>query len=300
MSDGLYAAIEAGGTKVLCALVAADGRIVSQTKIPTRGPNETLAEVAAFFGAQARQAGRLRATGIASFGPIDLDITSPSHGRITTTPKPGWSGFDMLGTIQRSLGAPARIDTDVNCAALAEGAVGTAAGLSRYCYMTVGTGIGVGIVDGGRVDHGAGHAEVGHMRLPRAPGDEFPGICSYHGDCAEGLASGPAMKARWGRSAEDLEIDHPAWDIEAHYIAAICINLTYTVRPERIIIGGGVLERSTLYNRVRVHFEELAKGYALDRFSRDVESYLVRPQLVDPSPGLVGALHLARGIDHAA
>ncbi|MGL3822265.1 ROK family protein [Sphingopyxis sp. R3-92] len=298
-SNKIFAAIEAGGTKVLCALAAADGSILSQTRIPTRGPAETLDAIKAFYEEQTEVFGHPISAGIASFGPIDLDRTSPGYGRLTTTPKAGWSDFDLLGAIQTSLGVPTAIDTDVNCAALAEGAAGAAAGLSRYCYMTVGTGIGVGIVEGGKTSQGTGHPEVGHIRLSRARGDDFAGICPYHGDCAEGLASGPAMKARWEKSAEDLEIGHPAWEIEAHYIAAICANLTYSQRPERIIIGGGVLERSTLYNRIRVHFEELTRGYALDQFSRDAETYIARPQLVDPSPGLVGALQLAQTIDHA-
>lgn len=298
-SNKIYAAIEAGGTKFLCALMAADGRILAQARIPTRGPEETLADLKAFFSAQVGNFDQPHTAGIASFGPIDLDRTSPGYGRLTTTPKPGWADFDLLGATQKILGVPTAIDTDVNCAALAEGEAGAAAGLSRYCYMTVGTGIGVGVVEGGKTSQGTGHPEVGHVRLSRAYGDEFLGICPYHGDCAEGLASGPAMKARWQKSAEDLEIDHAAWEIEAHYIAAICVNLTYSLRPERIVIGGGVLERSTLYNRIRVHFEELTRGYALDQFSRDAETYIARPQLVDPSPGLVGALQLARAIDHA-
>ena len=297
-SNKIYAAIEAGGTKILCALMAADGRILAQTRIATRGPEETLADIDAFYAAQAEAFGHPRAAGIASFGPIDLDRTSPAYGRLTTTPKQGWADFDLLGAIQTMLAVPTAIDTDVNCAALAEGAAGAAKGLSRYCYMTVGTGIGVGVVEGGKTSQGTGHPEVGHVRLLRAHGDDFQGICPYHGDCAEGMASGPAMKARWQKSAEDLEIDHPAWEIEAHYIAAICVNLTYSLRPERIIIGGGVLERSTLYNRIRVHFEELTRGYALDQFSRNADSYIVRPQLADPSPGLVGALQLAHAIEH--
>lgn len=300
MSNQLFAAIEAGGTKVLCALANANGQIISQERISTRAPEETFAEIEAFYAAQCALQGKVCAAGIASFGPINLDRDTPGYGRLTTTPKKGWRDFDMPGRVRQLFDAPTAIDTDVNCAALAEGAVGAAAGLSRYCYITVGTGIGVGIVESGKTSQGTGHPEAGHIRLAKAKGDEFAGICPFHGDCAEGLASGPAMKARWQVSAEDLAVDHIAWEYEAHYIAALCIALTYSVRPQRIIIGGGVLERSTLYNRIRVHFEELAHGYALDDFSRDAESYIARPNLIDPSPGLVGALQLARGLIHAA
>lgn len=293
MSKRLLAAIEAGGTKILCALRDGQGRIGPSVRIATTTPDATFAAIEQFFREHAA-AGQIAGCGIASFGPLDLDPASASYGSLTTTPKPGWADVPMLERMARILPVPTRIDTDVNCAALAEGSGdGAAAGLQRYCYMTVGTGIGVGIVDQGSVRGGTGHAEAGHIRLGKAPEDSFGGICPSHGDCVEGLACGPAMRARWGVPAETLPDRHPAWEIEAWYIAAICANLTYTVRPQRIVIGGGVLGHGRLYSLVRSKFADLMAGYALDRWSADPDSYLVKPAFEDPSPGLLGAFMLA-------
>ena len=295
MSQDLFAGIEAGGTKIICAVAKADGTVVAQARIATGMPDDNFKEISSFFAEQIVKHGPFCAGGIASFGPLDLDTASPNYGCLTTTPKFGWSSINILGRISDIVNAPTVIDTDVNCAALAEARYGAARGLKRVCYVTVGTGIGVGIVENGATNLGVGHPEVGHIRIPRAPGDDFAGICSVHGDCAEGLACGPAMKGRWHKSAEDLPVDHIAWVYEAHYIAAICVNLTYIVRPERIILGGGVMERSSLLGAVRDAFKAMTAGYALDRFSADVETFICAPELTDPSPGLVGALELARG-----
>lgn len=300
MNDSLFAGIEAGGTKVLCAVANNRGEILMDVRIPTTTPDQTFAQVAAFFAAQEAKVGAIKGCGIASFGPLDLDQDSESYGHLTTTPKLGWKGVDMLGRLTAILPVPTLIDTDVNCAALAEGMSGAATGLERFCYMTVGTGIGVGIIDVGRATGGAGHPEVGHIRVARAPGDGFAGICPSHGDCVEGLACGPAMKARWHASAEDLPSDHVAWEYEAHYIASICLSLTYITRPQRIIIGGGVLERSSLYAGIRSAFVKLTAGYALDSWAKQVETYLSAPGLSQPSPGLVGALAMARKASDAS
>lgn len=294
MTQQLFAAIEAGGTKVICAIAGADGGVLVQARLPTTAPDDTFACIATFFHQQIDRLGRIAAGGIASFGPLDLDPISLQFGQLTTTPKPGWAAVDMLGRVAAILDAPTFINTDVTCAAMAEANVGAGRGLDRLCYMTVGTGIGVGIFDRGATPAGALHPEVGHVRISRAQGDDFAGICPSHGDCAEGLACGPAMKTRWHKSAEELPADHIAWAYEAHYIAAICVNLTYIVRPQRIIIGGGVMEQSSLIGAVRSAYRELMAGYALDRYSVAVETFICLPELRNPSPGLIGALEIAR------
>lgn len=297
----LVAAVEAGGTKMLCVVASGGGEVLAQVRIATGEPDATFAAMAAFFAAERQKHGPVRAGGIASFGPLDLDRGSPHYGRLTTTPKPGWAGVDMLGQVAGMLDAPVAIDTDVACAALAEARAGAGHGLDRLCYVTVGTGIGVGFFEHGHSVGGAGHPEVGHIRVPRAPGDEsFAGVCPYHGDCLEGLASGPALAARWGGGAEHLPEDHVAWHQQAHYIACLCINLTYTARPQRIVLGGGVMERAGLYDRVRTRFAELMGGYAPDRWSGDPASYIAVPMLREPSPGVAGALMLAQKVSIGA
>lgn len=294
MNRDYYATVEAGGTKILCAIADADGHFLEQIRISTGSPTETIRQIADFYRSLPVAYENIRATGIASFGPLNLDRNSADYGQLTTTPKPGWSLVNLRREMENILPCPAEIDTDVNCAGLAEGMFGAAQGLDRFCYITVGTGIGVGIIDKGNPLSGVGHPEVGHMQLPRAPGDDFAGICPYHGDCAEGLACGPAMKARWNQSAEDIPEDHVGWAFEAHYIAAICVNLTYTLRPQKIVIGGGVMERSSLYAPVREAFSTLMAGYSPDQYSTDIEQFLSAPALHTPSPGLMGAFELAR------
>ena len=295
MANDRFAAIEAGGTKILCALADRDRGVLAHARFATGDPESAFAAIAGFFDAQAARHGPVAAGGIASFGPLDLDRRSPGYGSLTTTPKPGWPSVNVLRRVTALLGAPVAIDTDVNCAGLAEARYGAGALLDRFCYVTVGTGIGVGLIEHGRPVAGGGHPEAGHSRVPRARGDEaFGGICPYHGDCLEGLACGPAMHRRWDSSAEHLAEDHSAWAFEAHYLACLCVNLMYTVRPQRIILGGGVMERRSLYDRVRAHFAELTAGYALDRWSADPARFIAAPELREPSPGLIGAIELAR------
>ena len=293
MSGALIAGIEAGGTKILCAVARKGGAVLEQTRIATQNPDDTIAAIERFYAAAAERHGPVAAAGIASFGPLDLDPASSTYGCLTGTPKAGWSGVEIRSRIASIVQAPTVIDTDVNCAAVAEMRAGAARGLDRICYVTIGTGIGVGIVEAGRTNAGTGHPEAGHIRVPRALGDTFAGICPSHGDCLEGLACGPAMQARWGCAAEALPDDHVGWTFAAHYIAALCTNLTYTVRPRRIILGGGVLERAALIEAVRTAYRNMTAGYALDRYSAAAESFIVPPRLVDPSPGIIGALAMA-------
>lgn len=294
MADDLIAAIEAGGTKFLAAVATSDGRVLAEERIATRAPDETFAAVAAFFGREREARGPVRAGGVASFGPLDLDRSSSGYGRMTTTPKPGWSGIDMLGRVRAIVDAPTLIDSDVNAAGMAEARYGAGRGMNRLCYVTIGTGIGVGVIEHGRPLGGVGHPEAGHMRVPRAPGDEFAGVCPYHGDCLEGLASGPAIAARWGVPAEALGEDHPGWAMEAHYLAELCVNMTYLIRPDRIILGGGVAAHPLFHDRVRSCFTDLLAGYAVDRRSADPATFICAPEAREPSAGLVGAMALAR------
>ncbi|QJU60271.1 ROK family protein [Sphingomonas sp. AP4-R1] len=295
MTAPLFAAIEAGGTKFLCAVMSPGGEVLTQARIATSTPDETFAAVRRFFRSEREKRGAVAAAGVASFGPLDLDPASPGYGRLTSTPKPSWSSVDMRGIIEDAVGAPTVIDTDVNCAGLAEVEQGAGRGLHRVCYVTVGTGIGVGVIEQGKPLGGIGHAEAGHIRMPRAPGDaQFPGICPYHTDCLEGLACGPAMAMRWGMPAETLGDGHPGWAIEAHYLGALCADLTYVLRPERIILGGGVLAHRSLLDLVREQFATLTAGYALDRCSADPATFIAAPLAEEPSPGLIGALALAR------
>lgn len=294
MSNDLIAGVEAGGTKILCAVADADGRVVAQKRIATGAPDQTFTAIADFYRQQRHDYGAITVGGIASFGPLDLDPVSRAYGSLTTTPKPGWSGTNMLARISEIIDAPAVIDTDVNCAGLAEARHGAGRSLDRLCYVTVGTGIGVGYIENGRPAGGIGHPEAGHMYVPRARRDTFAGTCPYHGDCLEGLACGPAMAARWGCNAEDLVDDHVGWRFEAHYLASLCVNLTYMLRPQRIILGGGVMAHRSFHARVRETFAELTAGYSLDRCSMDPERFICPPAAEEPSAGLLGALELAR------
>lgn len=293
-SSATFAAIEAGGTKFICALSAADGNILEQAHFPTRTPAETFGDMKRFFTHATDRHGVPVGAGLAAFGPVELDPAAAAYGRIGGTPKAGWSGADILGAVHEATGAPVAIDTDVNAAALGEGLHGAARNVANFAYVTVGTGIGVGVMLDGAVPRTFPHAEMGHMRIPRAPGDTFAGNCPFHGDCLEGLAAGPAMLARWQHPAEALDADHPGWSVASHYIAALCVNLTYMLRVERIVLGGGVMSPSFLLDRIRADFTRMMAGYATGSAAADPHAFLVAPQLTDPSPALVGAIELAR------
>lgn len=288
----LLGGIEAGGTKFLCAVADRDGRILAETRIATTVPAETLGAASAFFRDAQRVHGGLSAFSIGSFGPLSLNPLATDYGCITSTPKPGWENTDLLGHFRQSIEAPMTLDTDVNCAAVGERLFGSGQGLDSFCYVTVGTGIGVGLLIAGAPHGGANHPEAGHIVVPRAPGDDiFAGICPFHGDCLEGLACGPAMHARWGVPAEQLPTDHPAWAIEADYVAALCATLTYVVRPDRIILGGGVMQPQ-MYGRVRSALVAKLAGYDASMRMIDMEDYVVAPT-AGSSAGLTGALALA-------
>ncbi|SDM35551.1 fructokinase [Nonomuraea maritima] len=288
----LYGGIEAGGTKWVCAVADADGDLVATDVIPTTTPDETITATVRFF----REHRGLSAIGVGSFGPVDLRPGSPAYGHITSTPKPGWAHTDVVSPLRAALDVPVGLDTDVNAAALGEWRHGAGRDLDTVVYMTVGTGIGVGAVVNGRLLHGLLHPEFGHVRVPRDPArDAFAGSCPFHGDCLEGLASGEAMRQRWGRRAESLD-DPAAWELEAEYLAHAVMNLTYTLSPERIIIGGGVAKHPGLMARVRARAFDLAAGYPTTPPMTDatlMDEYVVSPSLGDHA-GITGAIELGR------
>jgi fructokinase len=287
----LYGGIEAGGTKFVCALGSGPGDILAGAQFPTTTPEETIGHAIDFFSAQAEKPD---AIGIASFGPVDPEPGSSTYGFITTTPKPGWAQIDFAGAIQRALGLPVGFDTDVNGAALGEHRWGAAQGLDTFVYLTIGTGIGGGGMAGGRLMHGLVHPEMGHMRLPHdRKVDPFTGICPYHGDCLEGLACGPALEARWGQPAEALPPDHPAWPLQARYLALALVNLICTLSPQRIIMGGGVMKQRQLFPLVRADVQALLGGYVQATEMLDnIEQYIVSPALGHRA-GVLGAIALA-------
>ncbi|RDS78581.1 ROK family protein [Alteriqipengyuania lutimaris] len=276
--------IEAGGTKFVLATGLRDGTVLDRHIIPTRDPETTLAQAGAWFGAR----GEVSALGIGSFGPVDLDPVSDTWGHITSTPKPGWRGCDHAGYFRRELGCPVGFDTDVNAAAIAEWRARRADPAQALAYVTVGTGIGGGIVSAGRILGGATHPEVGHIRVARHPEDrEFDGSCPYHGDCLEGLASGPAILARWGAPLNELD-DPDASKIIAHYVAQLCKALFSIAAVDGIVLGGGVMGTVGLLDRVREFVRILDQGY----LPRGAERWIEAPLLGQDS-GIVGALLLA-------
>jgi fructokinase len=289
-----WGGIETGGTKFVCAVGTGPDDIRAEARIPTTTPEETLEEVLGFFRRQAGQ-GPPAAVGIASFGPVDLDPGSPTYGFTTTTTKPGWSNVDVAGTIARGLGVPVGFDTDVNGAALGENRWGAARGLDTFIYLTVGTGIGGGGMCGGNLLHGLVHPEMGHAYVPHdLERDPFPGSCPYHGDCLEGLASGRALERRWGRRGETLPPDHPAWQLEAHYLSLALANYIFTLSPRRIVMGGGVTRQEQLFPAVRSGVTLLLKGYLQSpALLQEVDDYIVPPGLGNRS-GVLGAIALAR------
>jgi fructokinase len=288
--DVLVGGIELGGSKVVCAVGSGSDDMRAETVIATSTPAETIAGAIAFFHAQ----GALGAIGIAAFGPLDLDPRSPTFGSITDTPKPGWSRVDLVGPFRRALGVPVGIDTDVNGAALGEHRWGAARDVATFVYVTVGTGIGGGGLVDGRPMHGLVHPEMGHMRVPHdGRTDPFAGLCPFHGDCLEGLAAGPAIAARWNRPAESLPPDHPAWPLEARYLALGLINVISVISPERVVLGGGVMRQPRLLPLIRADLMACLGGYAPSAAIGDIDRYLVAPSLGARS-GVLGALALAR------
>jgi fructokinase len=290
----LFGAIEAGGTKFVCLLGTGPDDIRAESRFPTTTPDRTIRHVLDFLTTEQNRHGRLAAVGIASFGPIDLHPESPTWGYITSTPKPGWANVSLAGAVRRALDLPVGFDTDVNGAAIAEGRWGAARGLHSFVYLTIGTGIGGGGLLDGRLMHGLMHPEMGHIRVPHdRVADPFAGNCPFHGDCLEGLASGPALQARWGQPSNELAEDHPAWVLEAHYLALAIVTFVCTLSPQRIILGGGVMSNPRLLPLIRREVVKLLNDYIrAPQIVEAIDEYIVAPGL-GHCAGVLGAVALA-------
>ena len=286
----LYGGVETGGTWCVCALGSAPDDIRVREQFPTTSPEETLGRIIEFFRKQPPP----EALGVGSFGPVDLDRDSPTWGYVTTTPKPGWQRAPVATVLRDRLNVPVVFDTDVNAAAVAERRWGAGQGHASVCYLTVGTGVGAGLIINGEPVHGLVHPEVGHLRIPHdTRSDPFPGNCPVHGDCWEGLASGCAMAERWGCPPAALPDDHPGWPLEAEYVAHGILSIVCIASPHRVIVGGGVIQRPQLLPMVRARLRDLVGGY-LDTplLGIDIDDYVVSPSLGDDA-GVLGAIALA-------
>ena len=292
VADRLFGCVEAGGTKFVCAIADSDGRWMSRTRIPTGNPDETIGAMVDFMLSGQKQHGELTSLGVASFGPIEIDRSKPNWGSIGDTPKPGWSDVSLVAPLQKAFAVPIGLDTDVNAAALAEVEAGDADGRNGLVYVTVGTGIGGGGVFNGRALHGLRHPEMGHLLPPRHPLDtDFTGCCPYHGACTEGLASGPAILARWNRPLSELDSDHPAHEIISWYLGHLAASLLATLSPASIVFGGGVMGTPGLLDRIRSQADLIAAGYLARPGSLDT---IIRSPTLETDAGLRGALLLAR------
>jgi fructokinase len=300
-STKLLAGVELGGTKCVCILGTGPDDVRAVERLPTAEREETLRQVEAVLERWRQHYGPARALGIASFGPVDLRDGSPTYGHITSTSKPGWRNTDVAQRLGKRLGLPVSFDTDVNGAALAEGRWGAGRGLEDFAYVTVGTGIGVGSIVRGRSIFGMNHTELGHVRVARKPGDTFPGMCPYHGDCIEGLASGPAIEKRTGKPAAQLPPDHPAWDYVVHGLAQLLHTMVLTTAPQRIFLGGGVMAgQSHLFERIQNELRRSLNGYVeAPEVAEDIARFIVPPGL-GTMAGPLGALALAADAEHHA
>jgi fructokinase len=280
----MLGAIEAGGTKFVCAVGDEQGKIVDRIQIPTTLPEETIPEVIAFFKEYP-----VIAIGIGSFGPIEVNKESPIYGYITSTPKTGWKDYPFVPTLKEAFLVPLGFNTDVNAAALGEASFGAAKGLDSCLYITVGTGIGAGAVVQGRLLQGLTHPEMGHILVRRHPNDEYQGKCPYHHDCLEGLAAGPAIEARWGEKGFHL-VDRPeVWDLEGYYIAQALMQYILILSPKKIILGGGVMKQKQVFSSIYKYLPELINDYVV---LPELSDYIVSPGLGDDA-GITGALLLA-------
>ena len=282
-------ALEAGGTKMVCAIGDENGNVFERMSFPTRMPEETMPDIINYFRERP-----VEALGISSFGPLNLNKQDPNFGDITTTPKPGWQNYPLLRTLAAALNVPVGIDTDINGAALAEARLGAGRGLDSLVYYTIGTGVGGGAVVEGRLLHGLVHPEMGHMLLRPCKDDPAPhGFCPYHDGCLEGMATGVAIEKRWGVPAAQLPPEHIAWDIEAEYLAQMCANTIVILSPKKIVLGGGVMHQMHLFPKIRRRTQELLNGYvANDTILHDIDNYIVAPGLGD-NAGAAGSLLLA-------
>ena len=283
----IYGALEAGGTKMVCALGDKDGNILDRISIPTETPAVTLPKLVEYF-----KANPVESLGIGCFGPIDLHKNSKTYGFITSTPKTAWRNCDIVGAFRDALGIPVGFDTDVNGSVLGEVTWGCAQGLDNAIYITIGTGVGVGVYAQGRLLHGMLHPEGGHILLPKHPDDKYRGRCPYHKDgCLEGLAAGPAVEERWGKKGAELADKEEVWELEAYYIAHALVSYILTLSPQKIILGGGIMHQAQLMPLIRKKVLEFLNNYLCTPELADIENYIVLPSLND-NQGIMGALKL--------
>ncbi len=280
-------ALEAGGTKMVLAIGDENGKIYEQKSIPTLTPAETMPQMIAYFKEK-----EIDALGIGCFGPICPDKNSPKYGYITTTPKLAWRNYNIVGAFKDALGVPVGFDTDVNGSCLGEATFGSSKGMKNVIYITIGTGIGAGIMVEGNLVHGNLHPEAGHMIMKRHPEDTYSGKCPYHKDCFEGVAAGPAIEERWGMSAKELPDDHKAFDMEAWYIAQALSKYIMILAPERIILGGGVMHKTELFPLIRKYVKEFIAGYLSTEQLDNTDDYIV-PASLNDDQGIIGCLVLA-------
>lgn len=297
MAEVLYGAIEAGGTKFVCAAARDVGRLVAETHIETTDPATTLGAVERFFAGIEASYGAFSAFGIGTFGPVDLRRSSPGFGRLLATPKAGWAGADLRTPFAARFGCPVAIDTDVNAAVAAEAALGAGQGCDTVVYVTVGTGIGAGVWSGGRTLHGLLHPEMGHIRVARPEHDRgFPGVCPFHRDCLEGVASGAAIVARYGAPLDRLPAGEEAVALVGDYLGQLAANVILMLSAQRIVFGGGVLRDARLLPAIRATAARVLNGYpAVGSSAAELEGIVVRPALGDRS-GLCGAILLAETV----
>lgn len=293
-SSPLYGGIEGGGTKFVCAVGTGPNHILAETRFSTTTPQETLSQAVDFFKQQESNFGRIASIGFACFGPLDPNPESPTYGHILPTPKPHWTGVNVVGMMRAAFDIPIHFDTDVNGAALGEWRWGMAQGLQNFIYLTVGTGIGGGAYVEGNLLHGLIHPEMGHIAVNHdLEKDPFEGVCPFHADCFEGVASGVAIEKRWMTQGNLLPNEHPAWDLEADYIAQALASYSFMVSPQRIIIGGGVGSLPHLLPKVQQRTKEIINGYIQSPIIlEDIKSYIVSPGLGNRS-GILGAIALA-------
>ena len=283
----ILGALEAGGTKMVCAIGNEYGEILEQVSIPTKTPEITIPLLIEYFKNK-----KVEALGIGSFGPLDLDRNSKTYGFITSTPKLAWANYDLAGAFKEALHVPVGLDTDVNGSALGEATWGALNGLDSGIYITIGTGIGVGIISGGQLLHNMLHPEAGHILLTKAANDSYAGKCPYHRTCFEGLASGPAIEERYGKSAKELAGVNEVWELEAYYIAQALVNYILTMSPRKIILGGGVMHQTQLFPLIRAKTVEMLNGYIQTKELEDIDSYIV-PASLHGDQGVMGCFQLA-------
>ena len=283
----IYGALEAGGTKMVCAIGNEEGKILEQISVPTITPEETMPAIIDYFKGK-----KIAALGVACFGPICVDKASPDYGHILKTPKLAWADYDIVGVLKEALGVQIGFDTDVNGSLLGEVTWGSAQGLTDVVYITIGTGVGGGILSGGNIVHGMLHPEMGHMILAPAPGDDYPGKCPFHGNCLEGMAAGPAIGDRWGAPGKDLVDRDEVWELESKYIAQAITNLVFILSPQKVILGGGVMHQMQLFPLIRKKVIENINGYIVTKELMDIDSYIC-PAGLNDDQGIMGAVKLA-------